>query len=898
MTWGDAMKRVLGAVTVLAMIGVAVGAAVPAAADEPDSPSTTIVDALSESAAKGATSPEDLSRATGLALSGPGSLAVDDEGLISANVAFAAAPTAAQLAAVRRVAEIDRELRFVNAVTVSVRAGDLRSLEAISGVASVVPIIRPSVGSLQQATPATLPTVDPDTCRVFPSDAVGPLHADIAARDFGVDGTGQTVGILSDSFAASKTPPTTPQQDVALGVLPGPGNPCGYTEPVEVLADAAPGGGDDEGRAMAQLVHGIAPGARLMFHTAFGGQLGMADGILALAEAGATVIVDDISYTDEPHYQRGLVSAAIEQVRRQGVAYYTSAGNWNAVGKAGGPSAGRPITSWETTAYRPAACPAWVVVPAGVTSYDCLDFGAPGASDPTDTLFFGGATKVTAVAGWSDPMYSIQSQLQPQLYVDSPEGPQPVGSGGFFDSDAPMTFIGTGSGPKLQGRVELVVVRDTTAPIVPATPAVWITFVDGGSHLDWREHDASRDDVTVGLSASGHGADGSAVSVAAVNWRTPTVPEDFTAPGGGLLYFQTVDPATRTPSPAYPQPIAAPGPQLAAVDGNRTSFFDRPVAGETGYFFFGTSAAAPNAAAVHALAAQYAPEATETQILDTARATTASMVNPYSDYLTAQEVFGTGLIDAAALLGALPARPVTGLGATALSATSIAAEWTAVQGAAGYRAELLAGSDVVDTASLTSSQTAVTFVDLLPETAYSVRVAAVNSASQAGSAVTAAVTTPRTPQPATPPATPAQSDLGPAPAAALSISSSSVAAGDAVTVSGLPARTWVYGWLFSDPTVLGWAWTGASGSASFTIPSSVPAGSHRLAVRAADGTQLGWVGLTVTTAAAAPAPAAVTASLARTGLETDMSPVVGGSVALLVLGGVLVAFGVRRRATR
>lgn len=888
------MKRALCAVTVLAMIGVAVGVAVPAAADEPDSPSTTIVDALSESAAKGATSPEDLSRATGLALSGPGSLAVDDEGLISANVAFGAAPTPAQLAAVRRVAEIDRELRFVNALTVSVRAGDLRSLEAIPGVASVVPIVRPSVGSLPQTTPATIPTADPDSCRAFPSDAVGPLRADIAAHDFGVDGTGQTVGILSDSFAASANPPTTPQQDVTLGVLPGPGNPCGYTAPVEVLDDAEPGGGSDEGRAMAQLVHGIAPGAKLMFHTAFGGQLGMADGILALARAGATVIVDDISYTDEPHYQRGLISAAIEEVRRQGVAYYTSAGNWNAVGKAGSPSAGKPITSWETTAYRPTACPTWVVVPAGVTSYDCLDFGAAGASDPTDTLFFGGETTVTAVAGWSDPMYRIQSQLQPQLYVDGPNGPQPVGSGGFYDSDTPVTFIGTGSGPKLQGEVELVVVRDTTAPIVPATPAVWVSLVKGAPYLGWREHDESHDDVTVGLSASGHGADGSAVSVAAVNWRTPTAPEDFTAPGGGLLYFQTVDPATRTPSPAYPQPIAAPGPQLAAVDGNRTSFFDQPVAGETGYFFFGTSAAAPNAAAVHALAAQYAPEMTEKQVVDAAKATTASMANPYAGYLTGQEVFGTGLIDTAALLGALPARVVTGLGATALSATSVAAEWTAAQGATGYRAELLAGADVVDTASLTSSQTAVTFFDLLPETAYSVRVAAVNAASQAGSAVTAAVTTPRTPQPATPPATPAQSDLGPAPAPGLSISSSSAAAGDAVTVSGLPARTWVYGWLFSDPAVLGWAWTGASGSATFTIPSSVPAGAHRLAVRAADGTQLGWVALRVTATETVPTPSA----LARTGLESDLSPIAWGSGALLAVGAGLVAFGLRRRTAR
>jgi len=57
------------------------------------------------------------------------------------------------------------------------------------------------------------------------------------------------------------------------------------------------GDGLDEGRAMLQLIHDLAPGAQLFFHTAIEGPQDFADGINALAEAGCDVIVDDIGTT-------------------------------------------------------------------------------------------------------------------------------------------------------------------------------------------------------------------------------------------------------------------------------------------------------------------------------------------------------------------------------------------------------------------------------------------------------------------------------------------------------------------------------------------------------------------------------------------------------------------------
>ena len=130
-----------------------------------------------------------------------------------------------------------------------------------------------------------------------------------------VNGSGIKVGVLSDSFndlggAAA---------DEADGALPSASN-------IDVIKDLA-SGGTDEGRAMMQIIHDIAPGASLAFYTAFDSEQDFANGILALAAAGAKVIVDDVSYFDEPFFQNGVVAQAIQKVEAEGVVYVTAAGN-------------------------------------------------------------------------------------------------------------------------------------------------------------------------------------------------------------------------------------------------------------------------------------------------------------------------------------------------------------------------------------------------------------------------------------------------------------------------------------------------------------------------------------------------------------------------------------------
>src|SRR6185437_14126007 len=83
----------------------------------------------------------------------------------------------------------------------------------------------------------------------------------------------------------------------------------------------------DEGRAMAQVVHDIAPGAAIVFATAFTGIANFANNIIALANAGAKIIVDDIGEFDESAYQDSVIAQAIDQVQAQGVTYFSAAGN-------------------------------------------------------------------------------------------------------------------------------------------------------------------------------------------------------------------------------------------------------------------------------------------------------------------------------------------------------------------------------------------------------------------------------------------------------------------------------------------------------------------------------------------------------------------------------------------
>jgi hypothetical protein len=51
---------------------------------------------------------------------------------------------------------------------------------------------------------------------------------------------------------------------------------------------------NDEGRALAEIIHDLAPGATLLFRTGFPTSLDFIAAVRELTEAGAQIIVDDI----------------------------------------------------------------------------------------------------------------------------------------------------------------------------------------------------------------------------------------------------------------------------------------------------------------------------------------------------------------------------------------------------------------------------------------------------------------------------------------------------------------------------------------------------------------------------------------------------------------------------
>jgi hypothetical protein len=209
-------------------------------------------------------------------------------------------------------------------VVAAVAPGDLEAVAKVAGVKSVTEDLEGATGG----TGVAGPTARRATCPTgVVSEGDAQLRAAIARSSYGVDGTGVKVGVLSDSFNNSGD--GSAAADIASGDLPGPANPCGHTTPVQIIEEA-PLPGVDEGRAMLQIVHDIAPGAQLAFATAAeGSQIEYANNIIALKNAGAKVIVDDYIYFAEPFFQDGPIAEAIRQVTEAGVTYVTMAYNNN-----------------------------------------------------------------------------------------------------------------------------------------------------------------------------------------------------------------------------------------------------------------------------------------------------------------------------------------------------------------------------------------------------------------------------------------------------------------------------------------------------------------------------------------------------------------------------------------
>lgn len=447
------------------------------------------------------------------------------------------------------------------------------------------------------------------------------MRADSARAQFSVDGTGITVGTLSDSYNCLGGANT----DVASGELPAG---------IIVLDDAICPSGSDEGRAMMQLITDVAPGADQIFHTAFGGQANFAQGIIDLANAGADVIVDDVIYFAEPMFQDGIIAQAVDSAVANGVAYFSSAGNQSRQSyQAPFNPSGRQITIGGS--------------PAG----EAHDFNPGSGVDIFQHVTIpAGATLIISFQ-WDSPYFSVSGGSGSTNDID------------IFIVNASQTSVVAGSAsPNIGGDPEEILIFTNFAPFT-ANYNIMITNFNGhdpgllkyvifNTSISINQYD------TASGTAYGHANAAGAEAVAAAFFgdtpefeTDPAEVEHFSSAGGVPILFDIA--GNRKSSPEIREK-----PGITAPDGTNTTFFgDRIEDNDNFPNFFGTSAAAPHAAAVAALLLEADPSLLPAEVYAILEETALDMDDPSSPGFDSGFDFATGfgLIQAEdALASAVP----------------------------------------------------------------------------------------------------------------------------------------------------------------------------------------------------------------------------------------------------
>lgn len=434
--------------------------------------------------------------------------------------------------------------------------------------------------------------------------ALPALEADRALNTTppGYDGTGVRIGILSDSFNAggAATLPATVNGDLPTSV--------------QVLLEG-PAGSPNEGRAMAELIHDVAPGASLTFASAVYGQASFAQQIRNLANPAigrANIIVDDVGYLDEPFFQDGVIAQAVNDVVNfNGVSYFSAAGN----------QASASFESINPTFSTD--------VQFGAGNY--LDFDTSAGINTRNFIFLQAGESIQLGLQWDDPFYTLNGvDTDIDIFIVDGFTGQIVASGTSDNiaTQTPFEFVGIGQSSGF-GFYE-VIVRLEAGP-APGR----LKWIDFGQHQDVYQFDTQSSTVW------GHPAAAGAMAVAAAPYYDSNNIEPFSSVGTTTILF------TATGSPLG-VPDVRQTPDITSIDGTNTSFFTGDIFGsgidaEGDQFpnFYGTSAAAPHAAAIAALVKQANPGLSPTQIYDRLTSTATDIGTPGVDPQS-----GYGLINA------------------------------------------------------------------------------------------------------------------------------------------------------------------------------------------------------------------------------------------------------------
>ena len=409
----------------------------------------------------------------------------------------------------------------------------------------------------------------PSLTRGFPSDlraealvvvgsqAVNTSEGDVAhgantaRQTHGVDGAGIGIGVISSGVRTLSTRQASGDLPDRVTVLPGQA------------------GSGDEGTAMLEIVHDLAPGAELYFATGKGGQAQFAANVESLCEAGADIVIDDIFYFTEATLQDGVVAQGVNAAVAGGCAYITAAGNSGNLNDGtsgvweGDYAAGSPMTvDGEAVGVR-------------------HDFGASAVENQItkDSLS-------SFVLQWADPLGASANDYD--LFL--------------VDADDNVLASSTDTQDGTQDPIESISsqARDHADAFLVV---VKVDAADADRYLRLSAIGGQLEEATAG-NVFGHFAAASAITVGAVDART--------AAGAGGIFNGTE--SVRTYSSDGPRRIFFQPDGTAITAGNFSSTGGREVAKPDGVTadgvststpgfspFSGTSAAAPHGAAIAAL---------------------------------------------------------------------------------------------------------------------------------------------------------------------------------------------------------------------------------------------------------------------------------------------------------
>lgn len=450
----------------------------------------------------------------------------------------------------------------------SVHVEDLETLAAVPGVRFIYPAI--------------LPEYDTGSINTEGDRA---LAADTARAAYGLNAGAVKIGVLSDSATAA---------GIANSIANGNLAPNQVT-----VVPSQNGTGADEGLAMLEIINDIIPGAQLFFATANSTPANFANNIRLLRNTyNCDIIVDDIRYGNETPFQDGPIALAVDDVMDSGALYFASAGNsGNKDDNTSGTWVGDFVDGGDSTLPVP-----------GAKAYRVHNFGTAAAPQNYNVAPTGGSSYALSLF-WADANGASSNDYD--LFRLNAAGTAVLASSTNVQNGTIDAYEAT----TLAAGNRIVVVKAGVAQPRALYLSTGRGLLSISTNGFARGHSAAKRGVntayaTAAVPAAGAFGAGQPTGPFPNSYTASQLTETFSSDGPARKFFNS-DGTAVTPNNFL---IATGGgvtqqyPVVTAPDGVSTSV--------PGFApFYGTSAAAPHAAAVAALLKAFRPATTQAQFL-------------------------------------------------------------------------------------------------------------------------------------------------------------------------------------------------------------------------------------------------------------------------------------------